>query len=914
MDKSKKKVFYFAANEAEGRADMKILLGGKGANLAEMCNLGIPVPPGFTITTAVCNEFYNQDRNYPEGLGEEVDQALSRMEASINKRFGDPGNPLLLSVRSGAPASMPGMMDTVLNLGINDEIAEGLAKQTNNARFVWDSYRRFIQMYGDVVMGLKPENEDDLDIFEEIIETRKKETGKEMDTDLSVDDLKVIVLEFKKAIHKRFGKNFPEDPREQLWGAITAVFNSWQNTRAITYRKLNNIPGEWGTAVNVQSMVYGNMGNDSGTGVAFTRDPATGANQFYGEYLLNAQGEDIVAGIRTPQPINMVSRKSKEDVLLETLMPNIYQELLDVRNKLEQHYREMQDVEFTIERGKLWMLQTRNGKRTSAASLRIAVEMVEEGLISKEEAILRIDPGQINQLLHPTFDPKIKTKAIAKGLPASPGAAVGRVVFSAKAAEEWAERGEEVILVRIETSPEDIGGMYAANGILTSRGGMTSHAAVVARGMGKCCVSGCKDIVVMYNSRQFKAGSIIIKEGDYISMNGSTGEVMEGKIPTIEPELSGNFEKLMGWTDSFKSMKVRTNSDTPHDSAIARKFGAEGIGLCRTEHMFFQENRIEAIREMILAEDEVGRRTALAKILPMQIDDFKAIFEVMDGFPVTIRTFDPPLHEFLPDRESLSFDIMDLKMHLREAKGLNEINDILKQVREKEVLLSKVDLIREINPMLGMRGCRLGIIFPELTEMQGKAIFEAACIAKKNGKQVRPEIMIPLVTTEQELISQKAIIEKVAEEIMNRYQIEIDYQIGTMIELPRAALIADKIAERVSFFSFGTNDLTQTTLGLSRDDSSVFLPKYIEENIYKEDPFQHLDVQGVGQLIEIGAARGRKTKPGLKLGICGEHGGDPYSVEFLHKVGVDYVSCSPYRVPVARLAAAQSALKNADNN
>jgi pyruvate,orthophosphate dikinase len=911
MKPTDKKVYYFAANEAEGYAAMKLILGGKGANLAEMCNIGIPVPPGFTITTAVCNAFYDNNRNYPEGLKEEVDIALNRVEVSMNKKFGDPANPLLLSVRSGAPASMPGMMDTVLNLGINDQIADGLAEQTNNARFVWDSYRRFIQMYGDVVMGLKPEDDDETDVFEEIIENRKQVTGKELDTDLSVEDLKQIVADFKKAIYLRFGRNFPEDPKEQLWGAITAVFNSWQNSRAKTYRRLNNIPSDWGTAVNVQAMVYGNMGNDSGTGVAFTRDPATGVNQFYGEYLINAQGEDIVAGTRTPQPINIISRKSKEDVLLESLMPNIYRELMEIRNKLENHYREMQDVEFTIERGRLWMLQTRTGKRTAAASLRIAVEMVEEGLISKEEAILRINPDQINQLLHPTFDPSVAVSPIAKGLPASPGAAVGRVVFNANDAEEWTARGEDVILVRIETSPEDIGGMHAAKGILTARGGMTSHAAVVARGMGKCCISGCKDIIVMYNSRQFKAGNTVIKEGDYISINGSSGEVMEGKIPTIEPELSGNFEKLMSWTDSFKSMKVRTNADTPHDSSIARKFGAEGIGLCRTEHMFFEGDRIEAIREMILAENEIGRRTALAKILPMQIEDFTAIFEVMNGYPVTIRTFDPPLHEFLPDRESLTFEIMDSKMKLKEASGLNEINDILKHIREKETLLSKVDLLKESNPMLGMRGCRLGIIYPELTEMQVKAIFEAACALKRKGINVKPEIMIPLVTTKQELDMQKAIIERVAREILNRYQLSIDYEVGTMIELPRAALIADRIAESVSFFSFGTNDLTQTTLGLSRDDSGVFLPRYIEQNIYKRDPFQHLDVNGVGQLIKIGAEKGRKTKPHLKLGICGEHGGDPYSVEFLHEVGVNYVSCSPYRVPIARLAAAQSSLKQA---
>ncbi|MFW5759794.1 MAG: pyruvate, phosphate dikinase [Cyclobacteriaceae bacterium] len=912
MNASDKKVYFFAANESEGSANMKTLLGGKGANLAEMCNLGIPVPPGFTITTAVCNAFYENDRRYPEGLREEVDAALARVEKVIGKKFGDPNNPLLLSVRSGAPASMPGMMDTVLNLGINDEIAEGLSKQTNNSRFAWDSYRRFIQMYGDVVMGLKPEN-NDVDVFEEIIEHKKKEIGKELDTDLSVEDLKDIVANFKTAIYRNLGRNFPEDPKEQLWGAISAVFNSWQNTRAITYRRLNNIPAEWGTAVNVQSMVYGNMGNDSGTGVAFTRDPSTGVNQFYGEYLVNAQGEDIVAGTRTPQPINKVSRKEKESVLLETLMPDIYRELLDIRNKLEQHYREMQDVEFTIERGRLWMLQTRTGKRTSTASLRIAVEMVEEGLITKEEAILRINPEQIDHLLHPTFDPKAEVNPIAKGLPASPGAAVGKVVFSAKDAEEWTARGEQVILVRMETSPEDIGGMNAANGILTSRGGMTSHAAVVARGMGKCCITGCRDIIVMYNSRQFKAGAKIVKEGDYISINGTSGEVMEGQIPTIEPELTGNFEKLMKWTDSFKSMKVRTNSDTPHDSRIARKFGAEGIGLCRTEHMFFEGNRIEAIREMILAEDELGRRTALAKILPMQIEDFSAIFEVMEGFPVTIRTFDPPLHEFLPDRESLFFDIMDLKMKLKEASGLNEINQILKQIREHEALLAKVDLLKESNPMLGLRGCRLGIIYPELTEMQATAIFEAACAVKKKGMKVKPEIMIPLVSTKQELELQKEIVVKVAHEIMNRYQIDVEYEVGTMIELPRAALIADKIAETAQFFSFGTNDLTQTTLGLSRDDSGVFLPKYVESNIYLQDPFQHLDVNGVGQLVKIGAEKGRSVKPNLKLGVCGEHGGDPYSIEFLHHVGVNYVSCSPYRVPVARLAAAQSALKHAKN-
>jgi len=888
---------------------MKDLLGGKGANLAEMCHLGIPVPPGFTISTDVCTAFYKNNKKFPKGLKEEVEQAILKIEKVMGKKFGDPKNPLLLSVRSGARVSMPGMMDTVLNLGLNDDIVKGLGTLTGNARFAWDSYRRFIQMYGDVVIGLKPVNKDDVDPFEEIIERKKTSRGIEHDTDLTTNDLKELVEDYKTAITRRTGMIFPEDPMEQLWGAISAVFNSWNNERARKYRQLNDIPDDWGTAVNVQAMVYGNMGNDSATGVAFTRDPSTGENQFYGEYLVNAQGEDVVAGIRTPQPLNKAGRKNPDDVTLESLMPEIYENLKKIRTDLESHYKDMQDIEFTIEKNKLWMLQTRSGKRTAAAALRTAVEMVEDGKISKDIALLRIKPEQLDQLLHPTFDPKAEKKVIASGLPASPGAATGRVVFNAEDAEEWHARGEKVILVRIETSPEDIGGMNVAEGILTSRGGMTSHAAVVARGMGKCCVAGCKDIVVIYSARQFRVKDQIVKEGDWVSLNGSTGEVILGKVPTVMPELSGNFGKLMSWAEEVKRLKVRANADTPNDAKLAREFGAVGIGLCRTEHMFFEHDRIEAVREMIMAEDTKGREAALEKILPMQIEDFMGIFEAMDGLPVTIRTLDPPLHEFLPNELDLKDKLLDLKLSLKEAKNLNEINAALKQIRINEALLDKVEMLKEFNPMLGLRGCRLGILYPELTEMQAKAIFEAACACKRKGIDAKPEIMVPLVTTKEELTLQKELIVKTAREVMDNHVIEIDYQVGTMIELPRAAVNARSIAEEAEFFSFGTNDLTQTALGLSRDDSGRFLPMYVEKGIYHYDPFQKLDIEGVGKLVELAVKEGKKTKPDLKLGICGEHGGDPMSVEFFHSIGLNYVSCSPYRVPLARLAAAQAVLK-----
>lgn len=914
MKENQKFVYFFAANEAEGKSEMKDLLGGKGANLAEMCNIGIPVPPGLTISTEVCNYFLKNDNVFPEGLREEVAAALEKIEKLMDKKFGDPSNPLLLSVRSGSRYSMPGMMDTVLNLGLNDQITEGLAKLSNNPRFAWDSYRRFVQMYGDVVMGLRPVDHDDIDPFEEIIERLKVQRGVEMDTDLTTEDLKSLVKEFKRAIKTRTGLSFPESPMDQLWGAIEAVFRSWNNDRAVKYRRLNFISDQWGTAVNVQGMVYGNMGNDSATGVAFTRDPSTGENQFYGEYLVNAQGEDVVAGIRTPQPINKAGRKNKDDVTFESLMPDIYAQLLKIRETLEEHYRDMQDIEFTIERNKLWMLQTRTGKRTAAAALRIAVEMAESGAISKEEAIMRVHPNQLEQILHPNFDPKAEITVIAKGLPASPGASSGRVVFNAKDAEEWAAKGENVILVRVETSPEDIGGMNAAKGILTARGGMTSHAAVVARGMGKCCVAGCNDIAVIYSSKQFRAHDVIVKEGDWISLNGSTGEVILGKVPTVEPEITGNFSKLMSWADMVKRLEIRTNADTPKDAQQAREFGAKGIGLCRTEHMFFEHNRIEAVREMIMSEDYIGRQAALTKILPMQIEDFIAIFEAMDGLPVTIRTLDPPLHEFLPNLEELLKDILDMKIGLKEAPNLQKIDELLKQIKTKETLLEKVEALFEANPMLGTRGCRLGIIYPELTVMQAKAIFEAACACKRKGITARPEIMIPLISTSPELEHQKAIVQRVAKEVMDKHVVEIEYTVGTMIELPRAALNARAIAESADFFSFGTNDLTQTTLGLSRDDSDKFLPMYLEQQIFVANPFEKLDQNGVGKLVDFAVREGRKTKKDLKIGICGEHGGEPSSVEFFHMIGLDYVSCSPFRVPVARLAAAQAALKNKANS
>jgi len=894
MKSGKKYVYFFAANKSDGKAEMKSLLGGKGANLAEMCNIGIPVPPGFTITTEVCTEFYENNRNYPAGLEEEVAETIGKIEAEMGMTFGDPKNPLLLSVRSGARASMPGMMDTVLNLGMNDVIVEGLAELSGKHRFAWDSYRRFVQMYGDVVLDLKPVNKEDEDPFEVIIEEKKKAKGVELDTDLTTEDLKELVQEFKQAIKRETGRDFPEDPMEQLWGAVGAVFGSWMNDRAKTYRALNNIPSNWGTAVNVQTMVYGNMGDDCATGVAFTRDPATGNRQFYGEYLVNAQGEDVVAGIRTPQPVNTSTQSDDTQVTLEALMPEPYADLVSFYEKLEEHYTDMQDIEFTIQQGRLWMLQTRNGKRTAEAAVRIAVEMVEEGLIDKKTAVLRVAPSALDQLLHPMFDPNADTKTLAKGLPASPGAATGRIVFHADEAEEWAGKGEDVILVRIETSPEDIGGMHVAKGILTSRGGMTSHAAVVARGMGTCCVAGCSALDINYKAKTMSVGGSTYNEGDWISLDGSAGEVIEGKVPTIDPELSGNFGILMGWADEFRTINVRTNADTPHDSDVGRNFGAEGIGLCRTEHMFFEGDRIKAVREMILSEDETGRRKALDKLLPYQREDFYGIFKAMHDLPVTVRTLDPPLHEFLPHEPENQQEMADeMGISLEEVKA-------------------KVAALHEFNPMLGHRGCRLGVTYPEITEMQARAIMEAACQLTKEGVKVYPEIMIPLIGTKAELADQKAVVRTTAEKVQEEMGVKVNYMIGTMIEIPRAALTADKVAEEAEFFSFGTNDLTQMAFGYSRDDAGTFLPEYVHKEILADDPFQTLDQEGVGQLVEIGVQRGRQTKPDLKVGICGEHGGDPRSVEFCHRVGMNYVSCSPFRVPIARLAAAQAAVK--ENN
>ncbi len=887
----KKYVYFFAANKAEGKAEMKNLLGGKGANLAEMCNLGVPVPPGFTISTEVCTAYYENNRQYPEGLEEEVKAALAKVEEEQGKKFGDPSNPLLFSVRSGARVSMPGMMDTVLNLGINEEITEGLAKLSGNPRFAWDSFRRFVQMYGDVVLDLKPVNKEDEDPFEVIIEKKKKDRGVELDTDLTTEDLKELVNEFKAAIKEKTGKDFPEDPMEQLWGAVGAVFGSWMNDRAIRYRQLNEIPSEWGTAVNVQSMVFGNMGDDCATGVAFTRDPATGKKIFYGEYLVNAQGEDVVAGIRTPQPINSSTKTDPSQVTLEELMPVPYKELVEIYKKLEHHYKDMQDIEFTIQQGKLYMLQTRNGKRTAAAAVRIAVDMVEEGLIDKNTAVMRVAPEQLDQLLHPMFDPKAEKNVVATGLPASPGAATGRIVFHAEDAEEWAAKGEDVILVRIETSPEDIGGMHVAKGILTQRGGMTSHAAVVARGMGTCCVAGCGDLEISYQDKTMKVGDKVFKEGDWISLDGSTGQVIEGKVPTVDPELSGHFGTLMQWADDIRRLNVRTNADTPHDATVARNFGAEGIGLCRTEHMFFEGDRIKAVREMILADDEAGRRTALEKLLPYQREDFYGIFKAMSGLPVTIRTLDPPLHEFLPHED-------ENQQEMAEEMGVS-----LEEVK------AKVEALHEFNPMLGHRGCRLGITYPEITEMQARAIMEAACDLVKEGVEVYPEIMIPLVGTKAELKNQKAVVVATAEKVIEEKGVQVDYKVGTMIEVPRAALTANEIAEEAEFFSFGTNDLTQMTFGYSRDDAGVFLKEYIARGILENDPFQSLDQSGVGQLVQMGVEKGRQTKKDLKVGICGEHGGDPKSVVFCHQTGLNYVSCSPYRVPIARLAAAQAQIQ-----
>jgi pyruvate,orthophosphate dikinase len=873
----KKYVYFFGDGKAEGKADMKNLLGGKGANLAEMSGIGIPVPAGFTITTEVCTYYYDHGKKYPATLEKEVLENVAKLEKAMGGKFGDASNPLLLSVRSGARVSMPGMMETVLNLGLNDEITQGIIAKTGNERFGWDSYRRFIQTYGDVVMGVAAEGRE-IDPFEAAIDEIKHKRGIEDDLDLSIDDLKLLVDMFKKIVKKRTGKNFPTDPLEQLWGGIGAVFGSWQAARAITYRRLNNIPASWGTAVNVQSMVYGNMGNDCATGVAFTRNPSTGQNKFYGEYLVNAQGEDVVAGVRTPEPVSKMKRK----------MPEAYKTLETIYKKLEKHYRDMQDIEFTVQQNKLWMLQTRNGKRTAAAAVKIAVDMVKEKLITQKEAVQRVEPGQLDQLLHPTFDPKAEKNVLAKGLPASPGAASGTVVFTAEDAEAAAAKGEKVILVRLETSPEDIGGMNAAQGILTARGGMTSHAAVVARGMGKCCVAGCGALSIDYQKDLFSIGKTTVKAGDWISIDGSTGEVMLGQVPTQEPKLSGDFGTLMSWADKIRTLNVRTNADTPHDAAVARKFGAEGIGLCRTEHMFFEGDRINIVREMILANDEAGRRKALKKLLPIQRGDFEGIFKAMKGLPVTVRLLDPPLHEFLPHETD-----QQQEMAKRLKRSLKEIQD-------------KVESLSEFNPMLGHRGCRLGVTYPEIYEMQVRAILEAAA---KVGKDAIAEIMIPLVGTVTEFTMLKDMTDRVAKEVRKETGKKVTYTVGTMIEIPRAALTADEIAEHAQFFSFGTNDLTQMTFGYSRDDAGVFLGEYVEKGILENDPFQTLDQTGVGQLVEMGTQKGRKVRKNLKVGICGEHGGDPASVHFCHNVGMNYVSCSPFRVPIARLAAAHAALE-----
>ncbi|WP_321369840.1 pyruvate, phosphate dikinase [uncultured Desulfuromusa sp.] len=881
-------VYAFGVGEADGDGSMKELLGGKGANLAEMTSIGLPVPPGFTLTTEVCTAYYENNRTYPDSLYKEVEQALKSLEQRMDKVFGGSENPLLVSVRSGARASMPGMMDTVLNLGLNDKTIQGVILQSNDPRFAYDSYRRFIQMYANVVKGMNGE------VFAKILVEKKEEKGVELDTELEAEDLQQLVKAFKASYKDHLNEDFPEDPMQQLWEAIGAVFGSWMTPRAVTYRKLHAIPSDWGTAVNVQGMVFGNMGDDCATGVAFTRDPATGENYFYGEYLVNAQGEDVVAGIRTPQPINLAKHKEGDLPAMEEVMPESYAQLVKIREVLEKHYKDMQDIEFTIEKNKLYMLQTRTGKRTAQAAIRVAVDMVAEGLITEKEAVLRVEPEQLDQLLHPSLDPHAERQVIAKGLPASPGAASGQVVFTADEAEEQTRLKKKVILVRIETSPEDIHGMNAAQGILTARGGMTSHAAVVARGMGKCCVSGCGEVKIDYEKQQLKTKTgEIIKRGDYITLDGSAGEVMLGVVPKVEPEVSGNFAVFMGWADKLRRLKVRTNADTPHDSKVARDFGAEGIGLCRTEHMFFEGDRIQAVREMILAENVAGRKLALEKILPMQKGDFIGLFREMKGLPVTIRLLDPPLHEFLPQNDD---DISELA---------NVVGIRFSEVKEH------VANLHEFNPMLGHRGCRLGITYPEVYDMQVRAIMEAACeLVKNEGFTIIPEIMIPLISHVNELKILRANAVRVADEVCAAYGIKIDYLIGTMIELPRAALTADAIASEAEFFSFGTNDLTQTTYGLSRDDAGHFLPDYIERGVLKKDPFVALDQRGVGELVKIGFERGRSTRPDLKVGICGEHGGEPSSVAFCHDLGLDYVSCSPYRVPIARLAAAHAALKD----
>ena len=880
-------VYAFGGGDSEGEASMRDLLGGKGANLAEMAKLGLPVPPGFTITTEVCNAFYGNERNYPESLNAEVEAALASLESVSGKVLGDPANPLLVSVRSGSRASMPGMMDTVLNLGLNDETAAGLADLSGDKRFAYDSYRRFIQMYSDVVLGL------DHSIFEDLLDTFKEENDYSYDTDMTADDWIVIVDEFKEAAAQELGRAFPTDPREQLWGAISAVFESWMNDRANTYRRLHDIPESWGTAVNVQAMVFGNMGETSATGVAFTRDPSTGESGFYGEYLINAQGEDVVAGIRTPQCLTEAMREKMGDPSpsMENSMPESYAELAAVFDKLERHYRDMQDIEFTVERGRLWMLQTRNGKRTTKAALRIAVDMASEGLIERDEAIMRIDPMQLDQLLHPTLDPKAHRDVLTKGLPASPGAATGSVVFDSDEAEERAGRGEKVILVRLETSPEDIHGMHAAQGIVTARGGMTSHAAVVARGMGRPCVSGAGAIKIDYTAGEFAVGARIIKAGDILTIDGTTGEVLIGACNMVQPELTGDFANLMTWADQARRMKVRANAETPLDAQTAVDFGAEGIGLCRTEHMFFDADRIAAVREMILSDNQDGRVIALDKILPMQRSDFEELFKIMGERPCTIRLLDPPLHEFLPHTAE---DVADVAA----STGISAEN-----------LMARARDLAESNPMLGHRGCRLGITFPEIYEMQARAIFEAQiAVEKATGSQPLAEVMIPLIVSQTELAILRARVSGVAQAVAEETGSEPRYLLGTMIELPRAALRAGDIAEEAEFFSFGTNDLTQTTFGLSRDDAGKFLGDYLEAGIFEKDPFVSLDQEGVGELVKIAAERGRATRSDIKLGICGEHGGDPDSIKFCESVGLDYVSCSPYRVPIARLAAAQASL------
>ena len=876
------------ATSDDPRSRDKTIVGGKGANLAEMASIGLPVPPGFTITTEECVRYLREVADFSDALREDVAKALHHIEKAVGKTFGNPPDPLLVSVRSGARVSMPGMMDTVLNLGLNDETVQGLAATSGDERFAWDSYRRFIQMYSDVVLGL------DHALFEEALEIAKEDKGYFSDTELDADDWRALVSEYEAIVERERGAPFPQDVNEQLWGAIAAVFDSWDSERAKVYRRLNDIPGDWGTAVNVQAMVFGNMGETSATGVAFTRDPATGERAYYGEWLVNAQGEDVVAGIRTPQYLTKAAREKagSDKPSMEEAMPEAFAELARVFETLERHYRDMQDIEFTVERGKLWMLQTRSGKRTAKAALKLAVDMAGEGLIDEREAVLRVDPMALDQLLHPTLDPKAPRDVLARGLPASPGAASGAIVLDADTAEQRAARGEAVILVRVETSPEDIHGMHAAKGILTARGGMTSHAAVVARGMGRPCVSGASAVSIDLKARTLRIGTRELREGDIITLDGASGEVMAGEVPTVEPELAGDFGTLMEWADRHRRMKVRANAETPADCRMARQFGAEGVGLCRTEHMFFDEARISAVRQMILADDEDGRRKALAKLLPEQRVDFVAIFETMAGLPVTIRLLDPPLHEFLPTRDT-EFE------ELAEVTGLSA--DHLKR-RAAE--------LHEANPMLGHRGCRLGITFPEIYEMQARAIFEAASdVTAKGGDPVIPEVMIPLVATKNELAILKALVDRVAGEVFAETGRTLDYLVGTMIELPRAALAAGEIAEEARFFSFGTNDLTQTTLGLSRDDAGKFLPAYVDQGIFARDPFVSLDVEGVGQLVSLAAERGRTTRPEIKLGICGEHGGDPSSIAFCESVGLDYVSASPYRVPIARLAAAQAALR-----